>query len=248
MKLKDRTVWIIGASTGIGRELAFELARRGARLCVSARSADKLQAIVKDLAGSGHRYEAFDAADPKAMAQAYQNLLGHGFKLDSAIYMAGQYAPAPIAKANAEDAQTIINVNLVGALNMVQNVLPDMLANKHGQIALCASVAGYRGLPNAQPYGATKAALINYAESLYSETMGRGLDIKVINPGFVKTPMTDKNDFPMPMMMSAEEAAVALADGLEGNGFEIHFPKKFTYLMKLLKFLPNAIYFRIVPR
>ena len=136
----------------------------------------------------------------------------------------------------------------MGTLNCLHAVLPILQRQKSGQIALCGSVAGYRGLPNAQPYGATKAAIINLAESLKLETAGSGIDVRVINPGFVRTPMTDKNSFDMPMIISPEQAARSLADQLAGSGFEIHFPKKFTWAMKILRLLPDALYFPIVRR
>ena len=140
----------------------------------------------------------------------------------------------------------MLEVNVLGAFNIVQRVLPYMQEQGEGQIALCGSVAGYAGLPGGQPYSATKAAIINLAESLKAENPA--LDIKLINPGFVKTPLTDKNDFQMPMMLSAEQAAVEVAQGLLSRRFEIHFPKKFTFLLKTLKWLPHGLYFYLVKR
>ena len=130
---------------------------------------------------------------------------------------------------------------------MIETVLPLLLAQGGGQITLCASVAGYRGLPKSQPYGATKAGLINIAESLAAE-VPKQIDVRVINPGFVESRLTDKNDFKMPMRISPEKAAKAIADGLNKPGFEIHFPKAFTRIMKLLSYLPNSLYFALMRR
>lgn len=137
-------------------------------------------------------------------------------------------------------------MNLLGAFTLIDSVLPILKQQRSGQLALCGSVAGYNGLPGGQPYSATKAAVINLAESLKAENPQ--LDIKVINPGFVKTPLTDKNSFQMPMMVSPEYAAQAIAEGLLKRGFEIHFPKKFTLLMKLLRILPRGLYFFLVSK
>ena len=143
-------------------------------------------------------------------------------------------------------AMDMVDINFKGALNVVHAALPVLKKRVHGQLALCGSVAGYRGLPYSQPYGATKAALISLAESLKVEN--EELDIKVINPGFVRTPMTDKNDFKMPMIIEPEEAAKIIAKELQTSRFEIHFPKRFTFLVKLLALLPSFLYFKCVPR
>jgi short-subunit dehydrogenase len=133
---------------------------------------------------------------------------------------------------------------LNGAFNAVHAVLPILKSQAHGQFVLCGSVAGYCGLPNGQPYSATKAGVINLAESLRAEE--GHLDIKVINPGFVRTPLTDKNNFKMPMMIEPEEAAKIIVKGLQSKKFEIHFPKRFTFLMKILSVLPDFLYFKII--
>ena len=164
--------------------------------------------------------------------------IGH---IDSVLFFAAGYQPNSIAEMDIEQAKQLVDVNLNGALNVVSAVLPMMQQQTQGQIALCASVAGYMGLPNGQPYSATKAALINFAETLRLEQSL--LDIKVINPGFVKTELTDKNDFKMPMLISAEQAAIQVVKGLQTKRFEIHFPKRFTLLLKLMRTLPYALYF-----
>ena len=243
----DKIIWIIGASSGIGLALAMELDRRGAKLALSARDAEKLETLNKNLS-SKHFIIPCDVADSETLSKA-ANIISASFgRIDSAIFLAGIYQPMKLDALDVIAAQKIININFAGALNFIHAILPILLTQNSGQIAICASVAGYRGLPNGQPYSSTKAALINLTESLRAEMAPRGLDIRLITPGFVKTPMTDKNTFPMPTMIEPEAAAKALADGLKAHHFEIHFPKRFTWLMKILRLLPSFLYFRIIPK
>ncbi len=236
-----KIIWIIGASSGIGRALAVELANQGAKLVLSARSADKLNALNQQL-GGGHQVIPLDVGDHKALTEAANRFSA----LDSVIFMSAIYEPTPIHKMNITDAHQLVNINLNGALNTIHATLPLLKQQAKGQLVLCGSVAGYCGLPNGQPYSATKAALINLAESLRTEEPE--LDIKLINPGFVRTDLTDKNKFNMPMMIEADQAAKIIAKGLLSNRFEIHFPKKFTYLVKLIANLPYWLYFKSLPR
>ena len=236
-------IWIIGASSGIGRALAVELDAQGARLALSARSEDKLNALNEELGGR-HAILPLDVADAKAF-EATANTVRNMFpRLDSSIFMAAVYNPASLENFDIKDAHQTVNINLNGAFNAVHAVLPILREQGSGQLALCGSVAGYRGLPNGQPYSATKAAVINLAESLRAKESE--LDIKVINPGFVRTPLTDKNDFKMPMMIEAEEAAKVIARELQTKRFEIHFPKSFTFFVKLLRILPSFLYFKCI--
>lgn len=238
---EGKHIWIIGASSGIGRALAFELAAQGAILVLSARSEDKLQALRQELGGA-HIVLSLDVSDEEAVVKAAQSIT----HIDSVIFMAAIYEPAPLSKLQIKSVHKMVNINLNGAFNIVHAVLPIMKAQAEGQIVLCGSVAGYRGLPKGQPYSATKAAVINLAESLRAEEPY--LDIKVINPGFVRTPLTNKNDFKMPMMIEPEEAAKTIARELQTGCFEIHFPKRFTFLMKFLAVLPSFLYFKFVRR
>ena len=238
-------VWMIGASSGIGRATAVELAAQGAILALSARNADKLNALQAEL-GEQHPVLPLDVTDTQAVIKTVARMQEIFPRLDSVIFMAAIYDPTPFTRLDIKAVLQIININLTGAINLVHAVLPLLRQQGAGQLVLCGSVAGYRGLPNSQPYSATKAALINLAESLRAEE--RQLDIKVINPGFVRTALTDKNDFKMPMMIEAEDAAKKIAQELLTKRFEIHFPKRFTYLMKLLAVLPAWVYFRFVTR
>ena len=239
--------WIIGASSGIGEALAKELAARGEVVCVSARNSEALDILVSSLKGKGHLALQLDVTCNNTVLQAVQRLQTQFPRIDRVIFMAGQYTPMSFGSIDLEEAERIIKVNLTSSLYVVEAVLPVLVSQGGGQIALCASVAGYRGLPKSQPYGASKAGLINLAESLASD-VPKHIDVRVINPGFVESRLTNKNDFKMPMRISAEKAAKAIADGLDKRGFEIHFPKSFTLVMKLLSCLPSIIYFSLMRR
>ena len=241
----DKNIWIIGASSGIGRALAVELSRRGATLALSARSEGKLQSLNEEL-GGGHIVLPFDVSNTYSYEQAAQELERKFTRIDSTLFLAALYSPNSLEAMDIDEAKAMVDVNLNGALNTIHCVLPILKKQKGGQLALCGSVAGYRGLPNGQPYSATKAAVINLAESLKAEHSE--FDIKVINPGFVRTPLTDKNDFKMPMMIEPEQAAEIIAKELLTSRFEIHFPKGFTFFLKFIALLPSRLYFKIAPK
>lgn len=244
MSYSGKNIWIVGASSGIGEALARELAARGATLALSARNLEKLAALNTSL-GEKHVALALNVADFQSVTQAVQHLKTAFSHLDSVIFLAATYAPMSLQALDTEKVREIIAVNLLGAFHIVQATLPIFRQQGSGQLALCGSVAGYCGLPNGQPYSATKAGVMNLAESLRAEMAGMNVDVRLISPGFVATPMTAKNDFPMPMIISPETAARRIADGLLGQNFEIHFPKRFTYLMKMLRLMPARLYFYI---
>lgn len=239
MAFRGEHIWIIGASSGIGEALARELSGQGAVLILSARSEADLQSLNADL-GGGHHVLPLDVSDSEAVAQAVQQIAGQVPCLDRTIFLAAIYKPADIAARDVAFTRQLIEVNLLGALYVTYALLPLYEKQGGGQIALCGSVAGYVGLPGGQPYSASKAAITNFAESLYAEMQGP-IDVKLISPGFVRTRMTDKNNFPMPMRIEPPQAAKAIAKGLKGKAFEIHFPKAFTFGMKLLRLLPYPL-------
>jgi NAD(P)-dependent dehydrogenase (short-subunit alcohol dehydrogenase family) len=249
MTYAGQFIWILGASSGIGEALARELARRGATLALTARRADALSALAQEL-GPLHLALPGDVTDFRSLQQMAGVLQQKFPRLDRVIVMAAIYSPPKrFEQTTHEDVRAIVDVNLNGTLNAVQAALPILLQQKTpSQLALCGSVAGYRGLPGGQPYSATKAAIINLAESLRSELPPAHIDVRIINPGFVRTPLTAKNDFIMPMMIEPDDAATAIAEGLQKRGFEIHFPKRFTFLVKLLQALPPSLYFAIARR
>lgn len=237
--LTHQTIWIIGASSGIGKAVAKQLSQHGATLILSSRREKELDEVNKELGGS-HIVVPVDVADSPSIANALNSVTRKVKRIDRVIFLAAIYEPTPIRQIDLEFAKKTMDVNLLGAMALTQAILPVFDKQNGGQLVLCASVAGYMGLPNGQPYSASKAALLSFAESLYAEEQGK-IDVKVINPGFVRTPMTDKNEFDMPMRIEPEAAAHAVVKGLTQSGFEIHFPKRFTYIMKFLKSLPYAL-------
>lgn len=237
--------WIIGASSGIGAAVAAELARRGEQVIVSARNKEALETLRAGLKGEGHRVLPLDITDASAVRASAQWLVDEVGPLDRVLCFAGAYTPMKLGALDLTEVRKIIDTNLTGVFNVVEASLAVLMPQGRGQLALCASVAGYRGLPNGQPYAATKAGVISLATSLRAEH-GDRLDIRIINPGFVETRLTDKNDFKMPFVITPEKAARAIARGLEGKAFEIHFPKRFTYLIKALALLPDGLYFNAV--
>lgn len=242
--LRGKYIWIIGASSGIGHALAHTLSSKGAHLILSARNADKLHDLNTNLGGH-HAVRPLDVSDHSALTAVMDDIPDKIPQLDSVIFLAAIYTPHSTKNKDIDFIHKMLDVNIGGAFNVVDITAPYFKDRKYGQIVLCGSVAGYRGLPAGQPYCATKAAIINLAESLKIECEPHNIDVKVINPGFVKTPLTDKNNFPMPMIISAEDAAQAIAKDLTSRRFEIHFPRKFTFIMKLLRLLPNWLYFSL---
>lgn len=237
---QDQIVWIIGASSGIGYALARELSARGAILALSARRKDELEKLNDEL-GERHSVFILDTANAETTLRTAQAIRAAFGRIDRIIFLAAAYAPMKTDALDIVATKGIVDINLTGAFNVVHAVLPILKAQQpRGQLALCGSVAGYIGLPNGQPYSATKAAIINLAESLHAECKS-SIDIKLISPGFVRTALTDKNNFKMPAMIEPEQAANAIADGLLAQGFEIHFPKRFTLFLKLLRLLPYRL-------
>lgn len=239
MSFENEHIWIIGASSGIGAALAKELAHQGATLVLSARREEDLEKLNQELGGKHHVY-ALDVANSEEVQNTAHAIVKKVEKIDRVIFMAAIYRPANINKMDTAFAKQLVEVNLLGAIYTTYAVLPIFNKQQSGQITLCGSVAGYTGLPGGQPYSATKAAIINLAESLYAE-VDDFIDVKLINPGFVRTRITDKNQFHMPMRIEPEQAAKAIASGLNKKAFEIHFPKRFTLLVKLLRLMPYPI-------
>ena len=237
-----KRVWLVGASSGIGAALAGELARRGARVALSARSVDKLRALGIE----GAMLLPCDATDTASLAGARKSLFAAWRGVDLVIYLAGDYVPMRAGDFDLAVAEKVVTVNFNGAMRLAATVLPDLQAG--GGIVFVASVAGYRGLPKALAYGPGKAALIHFAECLHLDLAPQGIGVWVINPGFVATPLTAKNDFAMPALLTPEQAALATVDCLETGKFEIHYPKRFTCVMKLLALLPYGLYFPLVRR
>jgi NAD(P)-dependent dehydrogenase (short-subunit alcohol dehydrogenase family) len=243
---QGRRIWIIGASTGIGAELARQLTAKGARIAASARDAAKLDALCVALPGS--LAVPLDITDAAAVAAGHARIVRDFGGVDLTMFVAGLYAPVRAWELTVEVARRHVEANLMGVYHGLAVVLPELIARGSGGVAIVSSVAGYRGLPKALAYGATKAALINLAETLYLDLEPRGIAVYVINPGFVETPMTAQNDFRMPALIGADEAAREIVSGLERGDFEIHFPRRFTGFLKMLQKLPYGAYFAAVRR
>jgi len=227
------TIWIIGASDGIGAALAREWSGRGATLVLSARSAGKLDQLASEL-GDRHMTVPLDVSDRDSLEQAAQTL-GTVAPFDRIIHMAAAYDPGKIADVDPGLAAQIVTINLTGSFHIAQIAPP--LLKQGGQLAMCGSVAGYVGLPQGQIYSATKAGVINLVESLRSELAGR-YDVRLISPGFVDTQLTRRNDFTMPALLTTQTAAEKIIAGLHARHFEIHFPRRLTMALKLLRALP----------
>ena len=242
---RGKTVWIVGASSGIGQATAVALHHQGARVIVSARKASALAAFVAQHPGS--RALVLDATKPAAVTLAAQQLLAQG-PLDCVLYCAGHYHAMRADALDIADMVRHLDVNYLGALYLLDAVLPHLLARGTGHISLVGSVAGFRGLPNSLAYGPTKAALINLAETLYLDLHRRGIGVSIINPGFVSTPLTAGNHFDMPALLTPEQAATYILKGWARGDFEIHFPKRFTLWLKALRAMPNRLYFQLVRR
>jgi len=247
---KGRVVWLLGASTGIGRATAELLHRKGATVIVSARSADALAAFVAAHAGS--QSIALDTTDRQGLHDAAAAIVRDHGRIDQVVYCAGTYSAMRATDFDLDAALRHQQVNYVGALYMLDAVLPQLLkqaANgQGGHLSLMASVAGYRGLPQSLAYGPTKAALINLAETLFLDLSPLGLGVSVVNPGFVRTPLTDQNQFHMPALITADQAAAEVVHGWEAGRFEIHFPKRFTLWMKALRHMSDSLYFMLIRR
>ena len=245
-KLPWHTAWIIGASSGLGAALAKLLDGRISTVAISARSADKLNT----LQASSQSMDAYplDVTDESAVGACYEQIESKDGPVDLVVISSGTWDVVRPPNLDPRVFRKAMEVNFMGVINVLAKVVPDMMRRGTGQIAIISSVAGYRGLPKAAAYGSTKAALINLAESLHPELAESGVTLSIVNPGFVDTPMTEVNDFPMPFLMPVDDAAERLLTGLERKHYEITFPRRFTWIMKLLRLLPNVLFLWLVKR
>ncbi len=243
-------VWISGASSGIGRALALKLAGEGYRVAATARNHDglvDLQAQARGLPGSIAVLDG-DVTDPADMEHTVAAIEYQHGTMSMAILNAGIYLPVDGAHLNRADFERSFAVNLSGVVNCLVPAVRHMRAKGQGQIAIVSSASGYGGLPAGAAHGATKAALINMAESLKFDLDGLGIRVQIVNPGLVDTGTAEQRQFPAAALISAQAAAAEIAAGLKSQAFEISFPKGYVYRLKLLKFLPYGLYFRVVRR
>jgi len=248
---RGQRVWVVGASSGIGLATAEALIARGAKVQVSARGAAALEHLVAKHTRTGEPAAVqawpLDVTDTSAVAATARAILAQG-PLDLMVYCAGHYREMRATDFDLAEMNRHLAINYTGALNVLDAVMPAMLARRAGHLSLISSVAGFRGLPKSLAYGPTKAALTNLAETLYLDLEPLGLGVSVVHPGFVQTPLTAQNDFTMPALITPDQAAAAMLDGWAAGDFDIHYPKRFTRWMKLLRLLPYRAYFPAVRR
>jgi NAD(P)-dependent dehydrogenase (short-subunit alcohol dehydrogenase family) len=238
-----KVAWVTGASTGIGREIALQLAASGVKVAASARSVEKIASL-----GPGILAIPLDVTDLAACRAAVAEVESRLGPVDLAVLGAGTYTPVAIDDLDPARFAHMMDTNYMGVVNCVAALAPGMMARGSGHLSWIASVAGYVGLPKAAAYGPTKAALINLAESLEPEMGLKGVAVSVINPGFVETPLTAQNDFPMPFLMKADDAARRTIAGLAAGKFEIAYPRRFVAILKALRLLPYPLFFRLIRR
>ena len=242
-----KKIWITGASSGIGRALAIKFSKEGWQVAASARREN----LLNDLNNQNPNIQSFplDVKDETAAKNIFQNIIEQFKTLDICVFCTGIHDPVSEKKLSSIKIREIMETNFFGTLNCIMAVNSHFKEKKSGHISIVSSVAGYRGLPAASGYCASKSALTSLAESLYFDFKRYNVRISVVSPGFIKTPMTDQNKFAMPMIKSAEYAAEKMFIGLtKKNSFEIHFPFLFTMMMKLLKIMPNWLYFALVKK
>jgi len=240
-----KVIWITGASSGIGKALSIKFAQEGWIVAASARREGLLQELNR-INKNIHSFP-LDVTNPEQCKKVFENIIEKFSDIEISIFGTGIHDPNSEKKFNLEKIREIMEVNYFGTLNSINSVYDYYNDKKSGQISVISSVAGYRGLPAAGAYCASKSALTSFTESLRFEMTRKNVRVSLVSPGFIKTPMTDQNDFPMPMIKSPEFAAEQIYIGLtKKTGFEIHFPKTFTYFLKFLRILPNSIYFKLI--
>ena len=241
----NRSVWLIGASSGIGLACATHLVKLGAKVTVSARNMDLLLSFKRDNPSS--MVAEMDVTRIESISQAFEQVKNH-HGIDVVVYCAGHYLEQNADKFNLQEMMKHNDINYLGLCRVLSFILNPMIAQRFGHISIISSVAGFQGLPKSLAYGPTKAALINLSESMYFDLHGHGIGVSLVNPGFVQTPLTAQNKFHMPALITADQAAVEMIKGWRKGDFEIHFPKKFTLVLKFLKILPYFIYFKMVAK
>ena len=237
---QGKRYWLVGASEGLGREVAFCLSRAGAEVIVSARSEDRLKELVEELPGKAS-YITVDVADRAAVEAAAVE----AGELDGVVYLAGVYWPMKSQEWDNEKADMMGQVNFLGASRVVGSVIKDMVAKNAGHIVLVGSLSGFRGLPGAIGYCSSKAGMMALAESMQADLRTSPIDVQLVNPGFIKTRLTDKNDFNMPFIMSPEDAAKEVFDHMNTDTFKKSFPLVFSWVFRLSQFMPDWMYYRL---
>ncbi len=237
---KGKRYWLVGASDGLGAALAHRMSAAGAHVIVSARSEDKLRALVAALPGEGS-VQTVDVSDDASVVAA-TDAIG---RIDGVVYLAGVYWPFSAQDWDAEEANAMADINFTGMMRVMGRVVPQFVTRDAGHIVITGSLSGFRGLPGSIGYTASKAGTMSLAECMYADLRGTGVDVQVANPGFIKTQLTDKNDFKMPFLMTPEEAAEHMFQHMNTNRFKKSFPMLFSWVFRGSQFLPDWLYFRI---
>ena len=243
--MNKKTIWITGGSTGIGKALAIKFASKGWNVAVSARREE----LLNELSNQYENISAFplDVTDKQKCAEVFDQIKKKYEDIDICFFSTGTWNPKKEKEIDVEQIEEVFKINFFGTVNTIKAVEKYFRDRKKGTITIVSSIAGYRGLPNSTGYGPSKSALNNLAESLYFDFKRFGVRVCLVSPGFIKTPMTDKNDFKMPFIKTTDYAANKIYDGLiNKNVFEIHFPKSLTIILKILSFLPSKLYFSLV--
>ena len=246
MSENHKKVWITGASSGIGKAVAEKFAKEGWKVAVSARRRE----ILEDMANNDKIFSyPLDVTNQDQVNSTFEKIIEDFGGLNLCIFSSGTYDPKNEKSIDVDKIKNVIDVNFIGVVNCVKSIEKNFKQKKSGQISIVSSIAGYRGLPNSSGYGPSKAALTNFSESIYFDFKKFGVRVSIVSPGFIKTPLTDKNEFPMPFIKSPEFAADEMFKGLtKKKAFEIHFPKALTILLKFLRILPYKIYLFLIDK
>jgi NADP-dependent 3-hydroxy acid dehydrogenase YdfG len=237
---QGKRYWLVGAGDGLGAALAHRMSAAGAHVIVSARSEDKLRAVVESLPGEGS-FQTVDVSDDKSVVAAVDKI----GQIDGVVFLAGVYWPFSAQDWDAEQANAMADINFTGLVRVMGRVVPQFVTRDAGHVVITGSLSGFRGLPGSIGYTASKAGTMSLAECMYADLRGTGVDVQVSNPGFIRTQLTDKNDFSMPFIMTPEDAAEQMFRHMNTTRFKNSFPMLFSWLFRGSQFLPDWLYFRI---
>jgi len=237
---QGKRYWIVGASEGLGAALCHKMSRAGVELILSARSEDPLNELAGELPGKS-RVVTLDVGDAESVTKAAEAV----GDIDGVVFLAGVYWPMKATEWNAEQANLMADVNFTGAMRVMGAIVPKFVEKDQGHIVLTGSLSGFRGLPGAIGYSASKAGVMALAESMYCDLRKTGVSVQVVNPGFVKTRLTDKNDFAMPFIMEPDEGAREIFEHMNTDSFKRSFPTVFSWVFRLSQFMPDWLYYRV---